>query len=71
MRRGPRPADLRPIVTFAYLTGWRIQSEIYRRYAIVSEGDLGVGVEKLGALATGTISGTKSRRGRVRRFAKA
>ncbi len=149
MRAG-LPAALRPVVTFAYLTGWRMQSEIltlewrqvdleagtvrlntgttnrngrpirslrkawqiaceaagmpnmiphdlrrtavrnleragvsrsvamqltghktesvYRRYAIVSEGDLGEGIEKLRDLATGTKTGTKARSGSVRRF---
>ena len=44
---------------------------VYRRYAIVSEGDVGAGLEKLGQFAAGTIAGTKGRRGKVRRFAKA
>ena len=45
------------------LTGHKTES-VYRRYAIVSEGDLNAGVEKL---AAGTISGTIGT-GRVRRF---
>jgi integrase len=52
------------------LTGHKTES-VYRRYAIVSENDLGAGIEKLGQLATGTIAGTKSRLGKVRRFKKA
>lgn len=52
------------------LTGHKTES-VYRRYAIVSEQDLGAGIEKLGQLATGTIAGTKSRSGKVRRFKKA
>jgi integrase len=39
------------------LTGHKTES-VYRRYAIVSESDLGAGLEKLGQLATGTIAGT-------------
>ena len=49
------------------LTGHKTES-VYRRYAIVSEADLGAGVEKLGQLADGTIRGTKARKGRVRKF---
>jgi integrase len=49
------------------LTGHLTES-VYRRYAIVSEADLGAGVEKLAELANGTIRGTKARKGRVRRF---
>ena len=41
---------------------------VYRRYAIVSEGDLGDGIEKLRELATGTKTGTKGRSGQVKRF---
>jgi integrase len=52
------------------LTAHKTES-VYRRYAIVSENDLGAGIEKLGQLATGTIAGTKSRLGKVRRFKKA
>lgn len=52
------------------LTGHKTEA-VYRRYAIVSEGDLGAGLEKLGHFAAGTISGTKATRGKVRRFAKA
>ena len=52
------------------LTGHKTEA-VYRRYAIVSEGDLGAGIEKLGHLAAGTIPGTKSSRGRVKRFKKA
>ena len=52
------------------LTGHKTEA-VYRRYAIVSEGDLGDGIAKLGIFAAGTISGTKGRRGRVRKFAKA
>jgi integrase len=49
------------------LTGHRTEA-VYRRYAIVSEGDLGAGLDKLHALGTGTIAGTIGKRGRVRRF---
>lgn len=52
------------------LTGHKTEA-VYRRYAIVSEGDLGAGLEKLGQLAAGTNAGTIARRGRVRRFKKA
>jgi integrase len=52
------------------LTGHRTEA-VYRRYAIVSEQDLGEGLEKLGQLGTGTIAGTKRRRARVRQFKKA
>jgi integrase len=52
------------------LTGHKTES-VYRRYAIVSERDLGAGIEKLGQFAAGTIPGTKSRSGKVRRFKKA
>jgi integrase len=52
------------------LTGHKTEA-VYRRYAIVSEGDLGAGLEKLGLLGAGTIAGTKGRRGRVWKFAKA
>ena len=52
------------------LTGHRTEA-VYRRYAIVSEQDLGEGLEKLGQLGTGTIAGTKRRRGRVSAFPKA
>jgi integrase len=52
------------------LTGHKTEA-VYRRYAIVSEGDLGAGLEKLGLLGAGTIAGTKWRRGKVRQFAKA
>jgi hypothetical protein len=52
------------------LTGHKTES-VYRRYAIVSENDLGAGIEKPGQLAIGTIAGTKSRSGKVRRFKKA
>jgi integrase len=52
------------------LTGHRTEA-VYRRYAIVSEQDLGEGLEKLGQLATGTIAGTKRRGARVRQFKKA
>jgi integrase len=51
------------------LTGHKTEA-VYRRYAIVSESDLGEGVAKLGALRTGTKAGTKGRAGRVKRFAK-
>ena len=44
------------------LTGHLTES-MYRRYAIVSEADLGAGVEKLAELTTGTIRGTKSGKG--------
>ena len=49
------------------LTGHRTES-VYRRYAIVSEADLSAGVEKLAELGGGTIRGTKSAKGRVKRF---
>jgi hypothetical protein len=49
------------------LTGHKTDS-VYRRYAIVSESDLGAGLDKLHALGTGTVSGTVSKRGRVKRF---
>jgi len=49
------------------LTGHKTES-VYRRYAIVSEADLSAGVEKLAGLADGTIRGTKSAKGRVKRF---
>ena len=49
------------------LTGHKTEAE-YRRYAIVSEGDLGAGVEKLAGVSSGTIGGTKKRIGRVARF---
>jgi integrase len=49
------------------LTGHRTEA-VYRRYAIVSEGDLGAGLDKLHALGVGTILGTIGRRGRVRGF---
>lgn len=52
------------------LTGHKTEA-VYRRYAIVSEGDLGAGLEKLGQLGAGTIAGTKQRGARVRRFKKA
>jgi hypothetical protein len=51
------------------LTGHKTEA-VYRRYAIVNESDLGAGLDKLGQLGAGTISGTKGRRGRVRRFVK-
>lgn len=51
------------------LTGHKTEA-VYRRYAIVSEGDLGAGLEKLGQLGAGTIPGTAGRKARVRRFAK-
>lgn len=49
------------------LTGHKTEA-VYRRYAIVSEGDLSVGLEKLGSLTAGTKTGTKSKKGRVKRF---
>jgi integrase len=49
------------------LTGHKTES-VYRRYAIVSESDLGAGLDKLHALGTGTVSGTVGKRGRVKRF---
>ena len=49
------------------LTGHKTEA-VYRRYTIVSEGDLGAGVEKLAGLSSGTIGGTKKRKGRVARF---
>jgi len=52
------------------LTGHKTEA-VYRRYAIVSEGDLGAGLEKLGQLAAGTKAGTIERRGKVKRFKKA
>jgi integrase len=52
------------------LTGHKTEA-VYRRYAIVSEGDLSEGVAKLGQLAVGTISGTIGRKGRVRKFKNA
>ena len=52
------------------LTGRKTEA-VYRRYAIVSENDLGAGVEQLGAFAAGTKAGTKGRTGRVKRFRKA
>jgi hypothetical protein len=52
------------------LTGHKTES-VYRRYAIVSERDLGAGVEKLGQVVTGTIAGTKYRSRKVRSFKKA
>ena len=48
-------------------TGHKTEA-VYRRYAIVSEGDLSAGVEKLAGLSSGTIGGTKKRKGRVARF---
>ena len=51
------------------LTGHKTEA-VYRRYAIVSESDLGAGLEKLGALAAGTKAGTKGRGVRVKRFVK-
>jgi hypothetical protein len=52
------------------LTGHLTES-VYRRYAIVSEGDLGAGLDKLQDLATGTKAGTKGRGARVKRFKEA
>lgn len=52
------------------LTGHKTEA-VYRRYAIVSESDLGEGLAKLGQLATGTMAGTKRRGARVRAFRKA
>ena len=49
------------------LTGHKTES-VYRRYALVSEGDLGAGIEKLGQLSSGTIGGTKKRKGRIKQF---
>jgi len=49
------------------LTGHKTES-VYRRHAIVSESDLSAGVQKLAGLADGTVRGTKSAKGRVRRF---
>jgi hypothetical protein len=42
-----------------------------RRYAIVIEGDLGGSLEKLGHFTAEIIAGTKGRRGKVRKSAKA
>ena len=44
------------------LTGHKTEA-VYRRYAIVSEGDLGAGVEKLAGLSSGTKNGTKNEKG--------
>jgi hypothetical protein len=44
------------------LTGHKTEA-VYRRYAIVSEGDLGAGLAKLGSFAAGTLSGTKGSAG--------
>jgi integrase len=49
------------------LTGHKTEA-VYRRYAIVSDADLGEGLAKLGTLLTGTKAGTVGARGRVRRF---
>jgi hypothetical protein len=49
------------------LTGHQTES-VYRRYAIVSESDLGAGLDKLHALGTGAVSGTVGKRGRLKRF---
>lgn len=49
------------------LTGHKTEA-VYRRYAIVSEADLGEGIEKLAGLSAGTIGGTKQKKGRVKRF---
>jgi len=49
------------------LTGHKTEA-VYRRYAIVSEGDLGAGLDKLHALGTGAGAGAVRRKGRVRRF---
>jgi hypothetical protein len=49
------------------LTGHKTEA-VYRRYAIVSENDLRAGIQKLQALGTGTLAGTLSKKGRVRRF---
>jgi hypothetical protein len=42
---------------------------VYRRYAIVSEGDLGDGIEKLRELGAGT-KGTNGGVGRAKRFSR-
>jgi hypothetical protein len=52
------------------LTGHKTEN-VYRRYAIVSESDLGAGLEKLGQFVTGAIVGTKYRSARIKRFKKA
>jgi hypothetical protein len=65
------PEPLRPVATFAFITGWRIRDEVFTlqwrqvdfaagtvRYAIVSEADLHEAARKLAALTpAGTFSG--------------
>jgi hypothetical protein len=46
------------------LTGHKTEA-VYRRYAIVSERDLSIGVEQLGHLTVGTKTGAKRRGARV------
>jgi hypothetical protein len=49
------------------LTGHKTEA-VYRRYAIVSESDLGAGLDKLHGLETGAGTGADGKKGRVRRF---
>jgi hypothetical protein len=67
VRNLDRASVLRSVAT--QLTEHKTEA-VYRRCAIVSEGDLGASLEKLGQLGAATISGTKSHRGKVKRFAK-